>query len=429
MSSKAKTGTIKNADKPALVPKLRFPEFLGQLWRDVRLQDVTTECTTRNGEDVLAKAVMGVTKAEGIIPMQERLIGADISRYKLVRRNWFAYNPMRLNIGSIARWPNDSDILVSPDYVVFRCSDEPASAIDPEYLDHLRRSDQWEDFVTASGMGSVRVRIYYSDIGRLQLKLPPPAEQKKIAECLSSVDELIDAQARKLDALRSHKKGLMQQLVPREGETQPRYRFPEFQDAGEWEETCLGDIVGFESGGTPSKQNPKFWNGSLPWVSAKDMKQLFLEDTEDRITTSAVDDGAKQVPAGTVLMLTRGMTLFRDLPICVLRRPMSFNQDVKALRANGDLLTEFLPYLLLANKQRMLGMVDAAGHGTGRLNTDELKSFNVSYPQEPEQRRIAECLSSLEFLIPSQTQMLNALKIHKKGLMQQLFPSPDVATG
>ena len=223
-------------------PRLRFPEFVGQLWRDVRLQDVTDECTTRNGDKLPPQSVMGVTKAEGIIPMEGRFIGTDISRYKLVRKNWFAYNPMRLNIGSIARWGNDSDVLVSPDYVVFRCLEEPTSAIDPEFLDHFRRSDQWENFVTKSGIGSVRIRIYYKDIARLLLKLPQLPEQQKIAACLTSLDEVIAAQGRKVEALKAYKQGLMQQLFPRESETLPRLRFPEFRSAPEWKEKEVGEI-------------------------------------------------------------------------------------------------------------------------------------------------------------------------------------------
>jgi type I restriction enzyme, S subunit len=92
--------------------------------------------------------------------MEERLIASDIARYKLVRRNWFAYNPMRLNIGSIARWTGESDILVSPDYVVFKCLEHAEHGIDPAYLDHFRQTDGWESFVTEGGDGGVRVRIY-----------------------------------------------------------------------------------------------------------------------------------------------------------------------------------------------------------------------------------------------------------------------------
>jgi type I restriction enzyme S subunit len=189
--------------RPALVPKLRFPEFRKAALRSVLLGDVTEEGRARNGHKHLVTSVMGVTKADGIVPMEARLIAADIARYKLVQHDWFAYNPMRLNIGSIARWRGQNEILVSPDYVVFKCLTESESGIAPGFLDHFRQTKTWEEFVTEGGDGSVRIRIYYKDIARVALVLPPFPEQQKIAECLSSVDELLAAQARKVDALKT----------------------------------------------------------------------------------------------------------------------------------------------------------------------------------------------------------------------------------
>jgi type I restriction enzyme S subunit len=102
--------------------------------------------------------------------------------------------------------------------------------------------------------------------------------------------------------------------------------------AGEWVETTLGEVTDFLSGGTPSKSRADYWIGTVPWVSAKDMKRFRLEDTEDHISEEAAENGTRLAPAGSVLLLTRGMTLLNDLPICVIAQPMTFNQDVKALR-------------------------------------------------------------------------------------------------
>jgi type I restriction enzyme S subunit len=261
-------------------------------------------------------------------------------------------------------------------------------------------------------------------ISTVAIPVPPTvAEQQKIADCLGSLDDLIVAEDRKLEVLRQHKLGLMQQLFPLPGETLPRLRFPEFHDAGEWEIKQLGELVLFQSGGTPSKANPAFWNGSIPWVSAKDMKRLYLEETEDHISVAAVDDGAKLVPAGTLLMLTRGMTLRKDVPICVLRREMSFNQDVKALRPKAGVNGLFVAFVLLRNKHRLLSMVDVAGHGTGKLNTYELEAFELASPKPTEQQRIAACFSFLDELLAAQSRKVEGLKTRKRGLLQLLFPS------
>lgn len=164
-------------EKQTMVPRLRFPEFVGQRLREVLLKGVTAESRERNGDDSSTMPVMGVSKAEGIVPMEKRLIASDITRYKIVQKDWFAYNPMRLNIGSIAQWKGEHDILVSPDYVVFRCLSGTDVEIDPDYLNHFRQSDAWEKFVSEGGDGSVRVRIYYKDLARLQLVLPGRNEQ------------------------------------------------------------------------------------------------------------------------------------------------------------------------------------------------------------------------------------------------------------
>lgn len=191
-----------------LTGKRRFKGFDDE-WHSVHLKDVAEECEERNRGRLGTESVMAVTKADGIVPMRERTIAADINRYSVVQKDCFAYNPMRLNIGSIARWTGDDDILVSPDYVVFRCKE----AIDADFLDQYRRSGLWERYVTSSGNGSVRIRIYFADLAAMKLRLPPLSEQRKIAAVLLAADREIDLLRKQLDALKQQKKGLMQKLL------------------------------------------------------------------------------------------------------------------------------------------------------------------------------------------------------------------------
>lgn len=201
------------------------------------------------------------------------------------------------------------------------------------------------------------------------------------------------------------------------------------QDAGrknmadtqnEWQKTTLGDLVTFQSGGTPSKDNPSYWNGAIPWVSAKDMKQLFLDDSEDHVTDIGAANGTKLVPPATVLMLARGMTLLNDVPICVVRRQMTFNQDVKALHPKGNLEKAFLPYLLLGNKRRLLRMVDLAG-----LNTEEVKQLDVRLPPPAEQRAIACILGALDDKIELNRRRNRTLEAMARAIFQSWFVDFD----
>src|SRR5262249_44046296 len=156
-----------------------------------------------------------------------------------------------------------------------------------------------------------------------------------------------------------------------------------------------------------------------------DMKRLFLADTEDHVTEEGISNGTKIVPANTVFLLTRGMTLLNDVPVCIARRPMTFNQDVKALRPKGGIREDFLPYLLLGHKHRLLGLVDLAGHGTGRLNTDELKSLDVLLPSEPEQRAIAHILGTLDDKVELNRRMNETLEAMARALFKSWFVDFD----
>ena len=195
---------------------------------------------------------------------------------------------------------------------------------------------------------------------------------------------------------------------------------------GEWTESTLGEVTDFVSGGTPAKSHTEYWGGSIPWVSAKDMKRFRLNDTQDHVTEAGVDNGTKLIPEGTVLLLTRGMTLINAVPICVAQRPMTFNQDVKALRPKLHIVPDYLPYLLLGNKQRLLSLVDLAGHGTGRLNSDELKALDILLPSLPEEQRdIADILGTLDDKIELNRRTSETLEAMARALFKSWFVDFD----
>lgn len=416
--------------KVGLVPRLRFPEYVGQRLQKVQLKDVTSESGERIGDDLSTMPVMGVSKVEGIVPMEERLISSDIKRYKIVKNNWFAYNPMRLNIGSIARWEGEQNILVSPDYVVFNCLNGPDLQIDPEYLDHFRQSGAWERFVSEGGDGSVRVRVYYRDLARLQLLLPGREEQQKIAACLSSLDALIAAQADKLDALKTHKKGLMQQLFPREGESVPRLRFPEFREAGEWENSELGPLstkVG--SGITPTGGNKNYKTEGRPFVRSQNVGwgELLLDDIVfiDEETHKSFD--STEIQESDVLLNITGASIGRSAIADSRIAGGNVNQHVCIIRVKTrDLNPVLLNQFLISERgQNQIDSFQAGGNRQG-LNFAQIRSFEIPRPPiEQEQQKVASCLSSLDALIAAQADKLEALKTHKKALIQQLFPSPE----
>lgn len=157
-------------------------------WPMVSLGQVTRPLTARNKGRHGRDRVMGVTKAEGLVPMREHVIAEEIGRYLRLPPGGFAYNPMRINIGSITMSELDEEVIVSPDYVVFECD---RTRLDPRFLNHLRRTQAWADYMTIAGNGSVRVRIYYTDLAGFEFHLPSLAEQARIVEVLDDAEREI----------------------------------------------------------------------------------------------------------------------------------------------------------------------------------------------------------------------------------------------
>jgi type I restriction enzyme S subunit len=195
--------------------------------------------------------------------------------------------------------------------------------------------------------------------------------------------------------------------------------------AAEWTSGQLGDCVVLQSGGTPSKSRSDFWVGNIPWVSAKDMKSYWIEDTEDHLSEKGAKEATRIVAEGTTLLLVRGMTLHNDIPICRVRRSAAFNQDVKAVLARAGTDREFVPYLLLGNKAKLLSSVDSAGHGTGRLNSDTLLNLPVCIPPLQEQSAIAHILGTLDDKIELNRRMNETLETMARAIFKSWFVDVD----
>ena len=179
-------------------------------WKVTRLSEVAEERIARNQDNFDRSRLYAVTKAEGMVPMRERVQGATVERCKVVEMGWFAYNPMRINIGSIARWEGTDPVMVSGDYVVFSTDEKRLLS---DYLNHIRRSSAWCGFVGASGNGSVRIRIWFDDLGHFKFPLPPVNEQRSIADILDTCDNELRLLRAQRAAIDRQKRGLMQRLL------------------------------------------------------------------------------------------------------------------------------------------------------------------------------------------------------------------------
>lgn len=177
----------------------------------VRLSSVTHELTNRNGAAQLGTtSVMGVSNTKGLFPMREQTMSNDLSRYKVLPPLGFAYNPMRINVGSIAMSREASKVLVSPDYVLFDCD---GARLLPEYVDHLLKTKWWARQMQVGGSGSVRSRVYYGDLASIHISLPPVSEQADFCQAADSALTATKLSDRRIELLRLQKRGLMQKLL------------------------------------------------------------------------------------------------------------------------------------------------------------------------------------------------------------------------
>jgi type I restriction enzyme S subunit len=419
MSSKKKITVTKGDDKPVLVPKLRFSGF-DKPWSNDPLSKTLKEHKIKNTD---GREVFSVSMEYGIVNQIELLgrsyAAADTSNYTVGRRFDVVYTKSPLKafpFGIVKQCKFDGEVALSPLYGVFTPPNPYVGLMIEAYFEAPNRS---KDFLAPLCQKGAKNTLQITNATFLSGSLPlptQPTEQKKIAECLSSVDELIAAQARKLDALKTHKKGLMQQLFPREGETQPRLRFLEFQNAGDWVLQRLDELAHYENG--KAHENNITENGRYIVVNSK-----FIS-TEGEVRKFS-NEGFCVADEGDVLMVLSDVPNGRAIAKCFFVESdelYTVNQRIcriEPTKVNG----KFLFYVLDRNSY-FLNFDD--GIKQTNLRKEDVVGFPLCAPtQHAEQKRIAECLTSLDDLIAANTQKLEALKTHKKGLMQQLFPSTE----
>ena len=421
MSSKGKATHIKDDDQPTVLPKLRFPAFReARGWESATLEEIAEFVSEKipvglidlgnyiSTENLLAE-YGGVTRAAKmplagsvtIFRLNDTLV-SNIRPY--LRKVWFA----------------DKDGGASNDVIVIRAKRKLLT----QYFPHLLKNDSFIDYVMTGAKGVKMPRGDVASIKGYPTSYPTRPEQQKIADCLSSVDELIAAQARKVDALKTHKKGLMQQLFPREGETQPRLRFPEFQNAGAWEEVNLGAVAQIKLGKMLDKNKhttgrllPYLNNLSVRWneVNTSDLPQMYFNDDElDRFGLRADDvvvcEGGE--PGRAAIWDGR-------LP------DLKFQKTIHRIRFS----VPFEPKILVLHLENLAGTalfeMLFTGGGIKHLTRETFARLKIPLIPHAEQQRIAACITSLDDLITAQSRNLDTLKAHKKGLMQQLFPSAE----
>ena len=283
---------------------------------------------------------------------------------------------------------------------------------------------QHKNELISKASGSTFPEIGKTEIVKILTLRPKKKEQQKIASCLSSLDDIITAQSQKLETLKAHKKGLMQQLFPAEGETVPKLRFSEFRKAGKWKKKTLKEVSKLisEKAGD-RKYTLMSINAGIGLVSQieKFGREIAGDAYKNYIVIHKEDfaynkSSTKFYPEGQIAMLENAE--IGAVP----------NSIFTCFRVNLELIFPFfLKYLFEGNNHgkwlKKFIVIGARAHGALNVDNKDFFSLPIFFPNLSEQQKIADCLSSLDDLISAQSQKLDALKTHKNGLMQQLFPN------
>ncbi len=218
------------------------------------------------------------------------------------------------------------------------------------------------------------------------------------------------------------------------GQLAPKRRFqpyPEYRDSGiawlgkvpgHWSHRKLGYITTMQGGGTPSKDNLAYWNGSIPWVSPKDMKRRIIEDSADHVTDEAVRETTiRLIDAPAVLIVVRGMILAHTFPVGLTAAPVTINQDMKAISVRDGTSADFLAYLLQGIAPAFFALVEESGHGTKCLRTDLWKGSELLIPPIDEQQAIAAFLdretARIDELIAKKQRLIELLAEKRTALI------------
>lgn len=410
-----------------LVPKLRFPEFRsGPGWQEYAGSDLFDQINNRDASANLP--VLAVTQEHGAIPRE--LIDYHVSvteqslgGYKVVNEGDFIIS-LRSFQGGIeySRYHG----ICSPAYVILRLRDKAGAG--ESYFRHYLKTEGFIRLLTRNleGLRDGKM-ISYKQFSELGLPTPSETEQRKIADCLSSLDELIAAQAGKLKALRAYKNGLMFELLPPLGAVRPNMRFPEFVDAAEWHVCPFDDFVKKSFYGTSS---PTSESGSYPVLRMGNMSDGKLDYSNlayinfDRKSFEKIGLS----PGDILLNRTNSQALVGKISM--------FDRDMECVTASyivayrldrERLIPAFCNFML--NRSDYQATINAmARPSVSQFNinpTTFRKELVISVPAVEEQQRIVSCLEVIDEQVIAANQELSALKTMKRGLLQQLFPSAE----
>lgn len=397
-----------NKKKKSILPKLRFRQFIDYpKWKIDKFGNLILPVEERAGTKKYT--LMSVTSGAGLVSQIEKfgreIAGNAYKNYYVIKKNDFAYNKSatkQFPEGYISMLSEHEEAALPNS--IFTCFRIINKECDPRFFDYLFHNNYHGSWlrkyieVGARAHGSLSVNTQH--LWDMPVALPNLTEQQKIADCLSSLDELIAAENKKLEALKRYKKGLIQKLFPAEGKTVPELRFPEFRCSGKWENKPLSELLAYERPDRYIVDDANYKDCGVPVLTAN--KSFILG------------------------YINENYGVYEDVPVIIFD---DFTVDCKYVNFPFKVKSSAIKILKPKNNNILKFVYELMG--TIKFDPQEHKRYYISVyqnlivrvPDFDEQQKIADCLFALDTLITAQADKIEALKEHKKGLMQGLFPS------
>lgn len=385
-----------------MIPKLRFPEFENNGEWEVEPLGKLSKPIVEKTKGRKFK-LMSITSGVGLVSQMEKfgreIAGNSYSNYLVIQNEDFAYNKSSTKLyaeGEIAMY-EDEELGAVPNsiFTCFRFNKDGVIPLFAKYPFANNIHGKWlRKFITVGARANGALQVNNKDLFSTPFPYPSVDEQQKIASCLSSLDDLIEAHIKNLDALNDHKKGLMQNLFPQKGEKVPKFRFPEFINNGEWKKKSFEKL--FEIGN--GRDYKHLGKGDIP-VYGSGGYMLTVDDyLYDGESACIGRKGTINKPFFLTGKFWTVDTLFYT---------HSFR----------DCLPKFIYYIF----QNINWLNHNEAGGVPSLSKTNIYNIETLMPDPDEQKRILDMLTGLDELINVQSDKIEQLKSHKKGLMQGLF--------
>ena len=394
-----------NNNKNLNVPNLRFPEFSGE-WESCSLGEITTNFSRRNKEEV-RYPMFSVTNNRGFVPQSEQfedreMVGEDIKAYKIIHKNDFAYNPARINVGSIAKYNGNEPCMISSLYVCFTAD----KRLDNEWLIQLLKTPKMNFYYNINGEGGVRVYLFYPNFARIKTAFPSLQEQQKISSLLALLDERIATQIKIIEKLESLIRGIVETHYSN-CQHKTKVKIADLGTSFTTMNMSKEDLS--NDGNECVLYGELFTTYGCVINSIKSRTQLSIGSS----TISQKND--LLFPASTTV---DAMSLIA--PSAISKDGVILGGDLFGIHISKDYDSEYLSYLINYIYKSHLARF-AQGSTIIHLHYSDIKNAIIELPSLSEQKYLASLMREVESKIVNEKNMLSKLEVQKAYLLSHLF--------